>query len=89
MFNREVEEARREREKRELEWQAELEESMKKSDPTGHGNVVLVLLWCGLGSVWCGGLADESGIVVCGPVVLCYGVVWVWYHLVWSFGRGN
>ncbi|XP_069990207.1 uncharacterized protein [Penaeus vannamei] len=37
VFNREVEEARREREKRELEWQAELEESMKKSDPTGHG----------------------------------------------------
>ncbi|XP_042891729.1 serine/threonine-protein kinase Nek4-like isoform X2 [Penaeus japonicus] len=37
VFNREQEEARREREKREQEWQAELEESMKMSDPTGHG----------------------------------------------------
>lgn len=59
VFNREQEEARREREKREQEWQAELEESMKMSDPTGHGNVVV----CGMGAgsarcgvwvvVWC------------------------------------
>ncbi|KAK8741587.1 hypothetical protein OTU49_002284 [Cherax quadricarinatus] len=37
VFNRELEEKKREREKREAEWQAELEESMKLSDPTGHG----------------------------------------------------
>ncbi|XP_063853924.1 serine/threonine-protein kinase 32B-like [Scylla paramamosain] len=44
VFNREVEEKRREREKKEREreerenkWQQELEESMRLSDPTGHG----------------------------------------------------
>ena len=34
VFNREMEEKKREREKN---WQEELEESMRLSDPTGHG----------------------------------------------------
>lgn len=76
VFNRELEEARREREKRELEWQAELEESMKKSDPTGHGNVVL--LWCGIGFLRYGDLVEESGIVLCDSGIL------VWLGLVLS-----
>nr|XP_045596687.1 serine/arginine repetitive matrix protein 1-like [Procambarus clarkii] len=37
VFNREQVQAKRARERREAEWQAELEESMKMSDPTGHG----------------------------------------------------
>ncbi|CAL4137273.1 unnamed protein product, partial [Meganyctiphanes norvegica] len=37
VFNREAVERRKEREKREREWQNELEISMEQSDPTGHG----------------------------------------------------
>ncbi|CAL4098227.1 unnamed protein product, partial [Meganyctiphanes norvegica] len=37
VFNREALERRKEREKREREWQNELEISMEQSDPTGHG----------------------------------------------------
>lgn len=37
IYNREQEELRKEKERREQEWQEELESSMNMSDPTGHG----------------------------------------------------
>lgn len=40
IYNREQELARQEREKREQEWQKELESSMNQSDPTGHGETI-------------------------------------------------
>lgn len=39
IFNREHEEIRKAREKKEREWQEELERSMNMSDPTGQGKM--------------------------------------------------
>jgi len=40
IYNREQEMLRREKEQKELEWERELQTSMKMSDPTGHGEGV-------------------------------------------------
>ena len=43
IFNREQEEIRKAREKKEREWQEELDRSMSMSDPTGHGELIIIM----------------------------------------------